>query len=182
MTANRKQLAQRSSGFATMTMRRKATDTSLAEPFLTGALFGPFSGGKERNNEKESKSQQSAVSFGLGLKGSKLEQWPGGELLFHTQGGMASSLCSHRKALSSTCLSYLHLLLLLDTSMLAATFRLSSQSCRAEHQVRMKSLQPWSGSPGGKMTLTWKNLTEVASLQAFLPPLTYLGLSKAPFA
>ncbi|XP_064288029.1 transcriptional-regulating factor 1-like isoform X2 [Passer domesticus] len=46
--------------------------------------------------------------------------------------------------------------------MLAVTFRLSSLSCRPGRQVRMKSLQPWSGSPWRKTTLTWKNQTEEA--------------------
>lgn len=46
----------------------------LAECFLSGALFCSLSGGKERHNEKESKSPRSAVSVGIGLKESKLEE------------------------------------------------------------------------------------------------------------
>lgn len=98
---------------------------------------------------------------------------------FQSWAGIASSLWLHGMCLLSTCVSSLHFLLPLDTSVWAVTFRPSSLSCRADRQVRMKSLHPWSGSLGRKMTLPWKNLTEVA-VQLFSLPLTSWGVSHAP--
>lgn len=102
------------------------------------------------------------MSFGTGLKDSQLEEWHRGELLFQSQGGTGARLWVYGRCLLSARLSYVHLLLPLDTSMLAVTFRPSSQSCRADQPVRRKSMQAWCGNPGRKMNLTWKNRTEVA--------------------